>query len=81
MAAVPVPGSGAISGISPDILLPAPFVLWSERTAADDDDDIRRAVVAAALGLQALPRPYRSPSLRDVVPVFIFGRRETRPRA
>src|SRR5262245_49753246 len=33
------------------------------------------AVVAGTLGLQALPRPYRSPSLRDALRALVLGRR------
>src|SRR5262249_5281708 len=33
------------------------------------------SVVAGSLGLQVLPRPYRSPSLWDVLPALVLGRR------
>lgn len=32
-------------------------------------------VVADSLGLRPLARPYRSPTLRDALPAFVFGRR------
>src|SRR5262249_4119352 len=33
------------------------------------------AIVGGALGLKVLPRPYRSPSLGDVFPALVLGRR------